>query len=277
MACFRVNPAILSANSTISAEKLSVAASDIAVQALSHNAHRTGRHPVQNCYKNQLAVFPVRIGSDELRIPSVWPPSRFITPRPDPVGPATAPFRNPRLSLPGLPCLLFSAFLLFRFLRNLAGQSPPRPQQLRRQSRSGREDLPHEDADLLLAAGPPADFLDTLRRQVFAVHHSAARLECGKLSASIQRRDLLRQQTKSSPPQTIANVPSTPSNAAASGVPSVARLAKLFLTTSKWMFFSRNCFRSTHGLVRIQADDVHQQGIANTLQPAGNIFAQQDL
>ena len=42
LACFRVNPAILSANSTISAEKLSVAASDIAVQALSHNAHLTG-------------------------------------------------------------------------------------------------------------------------------------------------------------------------------------------------------------------------------------------
>ena len=41
----------------------------------------------------------------------------------------------------------------------------------------GAEDLADQQAQLFLATGPLADFLDAFGRQLFAVHHAAAGLE----------------------------------------------------------------------------------------------------
>ena len=72
----------------------------------------------------------------------------------------------------------------------------------------------------------------------------------------------------SSRPSTMASVPFEPSNAGASGVPSVARRARLFLTTSSWMFLSRSSLRKARGAVGRQADHVHQQQVLDAVELA---------
>ena len=54
----------------------------------------------------------------------------------------------------------------------------------------------------------------------------------------------LARLTMSSPPQQMAAVPVKSANKGASGVPSVARAAMLFLTTITWMFLRRSSARS---------------------------------
>ena len=105
-----------------------------------------------------------------------------------------------------------------------------------------------------------------------AVHHAALGRELARTPCP--RRCLttsLASEMMSSPPQTTASVPSTPSNAGASRVPSVARRARLFFTTSRWMFFLRSRCRSATFLFVLQADHVDQQRIVDAVQPLAEV------
>ena len=79
----------------------------------------------------------------------------------------------------------------------------------------------------------------------------------------------------SSPPHTRASVPSLRSNAGASRVPSVARCARLFLTTSRWMFFLPQPLPQLHVLVVLHADHVDQQRILDSVEPIAKVFRDQ--
>ena len=81
----------------------------------------------------------------------------------------------------------------------------------------------------------------------------------------------------SSPPQQTAAVPPRPANSGASGVPSVARAAMLFLTTTTWMFFAAQIRPQPRVGVGVQADHVHQQGVVDVLQPVAEVFGNQIL
>ena len=56
-------------------------------------------------------------------------------------------------------------------------------------------------------------------------------------------------------------------------MPSVARAARLFFTTSTWMFFSRKLRPQPSVRVGVQTDHVHQQGVVDALQPVAECSA----
>ena len=85
----------------------------------------------------------------------------------------------------------------------------------------------------------------------------------------------LASEMMSSPPQIKAIVPAAFSNAGASRVPSVARAARLFLTTSRWMFFLRSRCRKRDVLVVLQTDHVDQQRVVDALQPIAEVLRDQ--
>ncbi len=127
-------------------------------------------------------------------------------------------------------------------------------------SRPGERIWPDQQAQLLGAAGPLADLLDLLGRQPRAVHHAAAGLELGELLVLRQPRDFLGQRddvlaAPTRPPASRSGL----RRPAPAAVPSVARRARLFLTTSSWMFLPRSSLRSVERSLRVQADHVHQQ------------------
>ena len=58
-------------------------------------------------------------------------------------------------------------------------------------------------------------------------------------------------------------------------MPSVARRARLFFTTSRWMFFFRSRCRSATFLFVLQADHVDQQRIVDAVQPLAEVLGDQ--
>ena len=77
-----------------------------------------------------------------------------------------------------------------------------------------------------------------------AVHHAAAGLERAELGVADQLGDFLGQADDVLAAPADGGRAAKLSNSGASGVPSVARAARLFLTTTTWMFLPRSSARS---------------------------------
>ena len=161
-----------------------------------------------------------------------------------------------------LPRRLPSLFLR-RFCLIWLASAPPTLVSWLASVRARRQDLAHQQAQLLFAAGPLADLLAPARRVSRAPSITPPRASNLANSLSFgQPHDFLGQRDDVvAAPDHGQSSRRALRRPAASGVPSVARRARLFLTTSSWMFLPRSSLRSCSRALRVQPDDVHQQQV----------------
>ena len=121
-------------------------------------------------------------------------------------------------------------------------------------------------ADGGVAAGPLADLCHLFGRQPGTIHDAATADSFSNCLSPARRVTSLARLTISSPPQTRAAGPSRPWNAGANEVPSAARRAKLFLMTSKWMFFAPQFHPQAMAAIGVHPGDAHQQGVVDAVE-----------